>query len=336
MISNFLLLVGSALFGLEISTQPISSENPNWQTDVVIIDTEIDGPTVMLVAGMHGNEPAPPLAAEQISGWKITRGKLVIIPRANVRALDANKRHTPEVDKSYSDLNRQFPVDDIPRTELAKALWSIVDAHRPSLLIDMHEGYDFHKINSDSVGSSVIPDKTENTRNMGDSIIKTINSTIEDDSKKFSLLTYPVAGSLARAAHEKLNIPAMIVETTKKDQATTFRARQHRIMIHQVLSNLNMIDHGPDVLIGNARTDGAISIAMYVSTGVSGKGPSNLEAILNEENGFDLRRVCATDIRSGVLNQFDVVIFPGVLKKRGFPRGFPGTPSFTYLSKKCV
>ena len=276
-----------------------------------MVDSEIDGPTVMLVAGMHGNEPAPPLAAEQIAGWEITQGKLVIIPRANVLALDANKRHTPNVDESHSDLNRQFPVDDIPQTELANAIWSIVEKYQPSLLIDMHEGYDFHKINSDSVGSSVIPDKTEHTRTLGKSILDTINKTIKDESKEFSLLSYPVAGSLARATHERLSIPAMIIETTKKDQAIAFRVRQQRIMVHQVLSDLGMIMHGPDVLVGSAGDDGDLAVAMYVSSGVSGKGPSKLELLLDESHGFDLRRVCATDIRSGVLDQFDVVIFPG-------------------------
>ena len=311
MLLKTLVLLVHCIGNPQITTFPISSDSPSWQTEVVVIDSEIDGPTVMLVAGMHGNEPAPPLAAKQITGWEITQGKLVIIPRANVLALDANKRHTPDTDKSHSDLNRQFPADDIPQTELANAIWSIVEKYQPSLLIDMHEGYDFHKINKDSVGSSVIPDKTEYTRTLGKSILSTINKTIKAESKEFSLLSYPIAGSLARATRERLSIPAMIIETTKKDQAIAFRARQQRLMVHQVLSDLGMITHGPDVLVGSAGNDGDLAVAMYVSSGVSGKGPSKLELLLDESHGFDLRRVCASDIRSGVLDQFDVVIFPG-------------------------
>ena len=311
MLLHTLFLVLHCACALQVSTLPISADSPNWQTEVVVVDTEIDGPTVMLVAGMHGNEPAPPLAAKQIAGWEITKGRLVIIPRANVLALAINKRHTPDVDKARSDLNRQFPADDVPQTELANAIWSTVEKYQPSLLIDMHEGYDFHKINSDSVGSSVIPDKTEHTRELAKSMLKTVNTSISDEQKKFSLLRYPVAGSLARAVHEKLNIPAMIIETTKKDQAITFRARQQRHMVHQALADLEMIEHGPDVLIGSAGNDDDVAVAMYVSSGVSGSGPERLGLLLNEAHGFDLRRVCATDIRAGALDQFDVVIFPG-------------------------
>jgi len=278
---------------------------------VVLVDSEIDGPTIMIVAGMHGNEPAPPMAAEQIAGWEITKGRLIIIPRANVLALDANKRHTPNEDETHSDLNRQFPTDDLPQTELASAIWSIVEEYQPALLIDMHEGYDFYKINSDSVGSSVIPDKTEYTRTLGKNVLETINKTINDDAKQFSLLSYPVAGSLARAAHEKLSIPTMIIETTKKDQAITYRVRQQRLMVHQVLSDLDMISHGPHVLIGSAGNDGDLAVALYASLGASGRGPEKLKLLLNETHGFDLRKVCATDIRTGILDQFDVVIFPG-------------------------
>lgn len=296
---------------LQPCAHPIATGNPEWQTEVKVVDSGIEGPTVMLIGGIHGNEPAPPLACKQIAGWEITNGRLVIIPRANVLALDAKTRRTPNTKDEHADLNRQFPSNDSPQTELAQALWAVVKIYKPALLIDMHEGYDFHKLNSDSVGSTIIYDATENTNTIATSMLDSINESITDKQKKFSLLRHPIEGSLARAAHEQLNIPSMIIETTKKNQATTFRVRQQRHLVHKALRELGMIEHGPDVLVGTYGNDGDVAVAMYVSAGVSGSGPNRLESLLDESHGFDLRRVCATDIREGALSQFDVVIFPG-------------------------
>jgi len=282
-----------------------------WETEVVIINAPMDGPTVMVIGGVHGDEPAGAMAASQIAGWRIDKGRLIVIPRANTRALNAGKRRTPGLDKSLSDFNRQFPINKEPRTDHANAMWALVESIKPDLLIDLHEGFDVHRLNDKSVGSSVITDNTPNGRLLGQKLLDAINKTIVDETKHFVLLGPPVAGSLARAAHERLGIRTMILETTTKNQTGAYRTRQHRIMVRRLLDELDMLAHGADVMIGTDGDDGDIAVAMYVSAGVSGSGPDRLESILNDDAGFDLRRVCATDIRSGVLGQFDVVIFPG-------------------------
>jgi len=289
----------------------ILGEDTAWETGTVVVTSPAPGPTVLVLGGVHGDEPAGAMAAEAIAGWRITRGKLVVVPRANVRALAEGKRRTPGDAEEVSDLNRCFPVDGAPRTDLARALWGVVERHEPDVLLDLHEGFDFHRTNPDSVGSSVIASRDEGAREHAARMIAVIDATISDEGKRFDLLGPPIARSLARAASERLGIPSMIVETTKKGRAVTFRARQHRILVHTLLSELEMAAHGPHVLVGTAGDDGDLAVAMYVSAGVSGSGPDRLEALLDEANGFDLRRVSATDVREGVLDAFDVTIFPG-------------------------
>ena len=282
-----------------------------WETEAVIVEAALEGPTVMVIGGVHGDEPAGAAAAEQISGWRIDQGRLIVVPRANTRALDARTRRTPGVKKDASDLNRQFPLGRSPRTDLAQSIWSLVKESEPDFLIDLHEGFDVHRLNDKSVGSSVITDDTPEGRLLGKKLVDAINETISDESRHFVSLGPPIAGSLARAAHEHLGIRTFILETTTKSQATAYRTRQHRIMMHRLLDELEMITHGPDVMIGTDGDDGDIAVAMYVSAGVSGSGPDRLESILSDVAGFDLRQVCATDVRTGALEQFDVVIFPG-------------------------
>ena len=70
------------------------------------------GPTVLIVAGIHGDERAPPIAAKALLHLKPTRGRLVIVPKANREAHRVGKRFTPGV--RYKDLNRNFPVPARP------------------------------------------------------------------------------------------------------------------------------------------------------------------------------------------------------------------------------
>jgi len=289
----------------------VLGEGESWETPFVVVRSASAGPTVLVVGGVHGNEPAGAMATEQIAGWKITRGRLVVVPRANTRALAARQRRTPGVARTLSDLNRQFPTDRPARTETARALWALLEQHEPDVLVDLHEGYDYHRENGDSVGSSVIAGRTDDARDLARKLVETVDATITVESKRFSLLGPPVAGSLARKACVRRGVTAMILETTTKGRSAAYRARQHRILVHRLLDELRMAAHGPHVLVGTAGGDGDVAVAMYVSGGVGGPGPDRIQALLDEEHGFDLRRVCATDVRTGVLGQFDVVVFPG-------------------------
>jgi len=120
-----------------------------WETNYYSIDSGVEGPTVLVVGGMHGNEPAGSLAAQQIRHWPIVKGKLVVIPRSNVLALDAKTRLTPGEPKESGNLNRNFPISPsaktaVPRGKLAIALRKFTGKLRPYWVIDLHEGFEFN------------------------------------------------------------------------------------------------------------------------------------------------------------------------------------------------
>ena len=105
------------------------------ETKGYVRTAEADGPTVMVVGGIHGNEVAGYRAAADVSDMAIERGQLVTIPRANVAAIRNDTRNA----RGGVDLNRQFSVGKRPRTELARALWSVVTRYDPDVFIDLHE-----------------------------------------------------------------------------------------------------------------------------------------------------------------------------------------------------
>jgi len=289
------------------------AEGTMWETRYYVTDTNKPGPVVMIVGGVHGNEQAGARAAEHIRHWPITKGKLIVLARANSPALKNNTRSMPALPRDRSNLNRNFPKadGDRPKCTLSKAIWELIGSQRPDWLLDLHEGSDFTRINSKSVGSSVIAAKMPEVAEQARRMLDTLNETIEDPNKKFVLKGPPVDGSLARAAAERLKIKSMILETTYKDQPISRRARQHRIMVHRFLSDLAMAAGGPDVLVGDARPENAIYVAIYDGGGVGGKGPGNLEHDLRPIPNIVFRRVGVAEITGGVLKQFDVVIAPG-------------------------
>ena len=209
-------LAGAPTKSKKITTVTVAA-GTIYATPMYIIDSGKSGPTVMIVGGVHGNEPAGYNAAAKVKDWNIKKGKLIVLPQANKKAV-SNKTRT----YSGIDLNRQFPQSKTqsPKTTLAKAIWGEVKKYKVDWLMDMHEGYNYTKI-SDSVGQSIIYCPNSATQTMANAIVKDLNSGISTSYKKFTLYKYPVKGSLARAAGDYQGVNAFIFETASKPALST-------------------------------------------------------------------------------------------------------------------
>ncbi len=144
-------------------------------------------------------------------------------------------------------------------------------------------------------------------------MLNAVNAEIADPSNHFVPLGPPVAGSLARAAGDHTHARSMIVETTTKDRRLSLRTRQHRVMVAAMLDELAMLpaDVDANTIAFGPRTDGKTCVAVYDDGGASVNGVKNLLRVCNDQGNVVARRVCAKDIRAGVLEQFDVVCFGG-------------------------
>jgi len=109
-----------------VTTKTVLLPGTRFATESYIIHSGHPGPTVMIVGGVHGNEPAGAEAAGNISHWPLKTGRLIVIPRANMPGLDANKRLIPGLGTNLSNLNRNYPMakqaDNEARGELAQAI----------------------------------------------------------------------------------------------------------------------------------------------------------------------------------------------------------------------
>ena len=81
-------------------------QGESWETSLLRRRFRgVDGPTVMVVGGLHGDEPAVVLAGDRLvqAAKEITSGKVILVPEANAAAIKAKKRLVG------TDLNRAFP-----------------------------------------------------------------------------------------------------------------------------------------------------------------------------------------------------------------------------------
>lgn len=307
-------------------TTQVLGEGKAFETTYHIIDSHKPGPTVMVTAGVHGDELAGPIAAAQMTHWKISRGKLIILPRANVPALAVKSRRIPNKSGEENDLNRNFPSKDNPgnpgnpgapgnlvnpeevRGKIAEVLWEFVVSQKPDWLLDLHEGFDYKKSNPKSVGNSIIHHRTKRSNEAVRQMLIGVNRTEPDINRIFVPLGPPVNRSLARAASVRLGIESMILETTGKLNVSR-RVRQHRIMVYRLLLHLKMAAHDHTIITGSK--SGKTQIGIYDGTGVGRSGPVTLTSILEQHEHIEITRLAAGDVQDNVLRQFDLVIFPG-------------------------
>ncbi len=311
-----LTLLVSAARGEVGCTQGLIAEKTEWENLYYVIDSGVEGPTLLITAGLHGNEPAGYRAAEQIRHWPIRRGKLIVVPRVNTPGLNGSIRWLPGESKELRNANRNFPKRGEPneaRTVPIKALWKFMQANKPDWVVDLHEGFDFNIANSKSDGSSIIYFNTPEMQAIAAKICEDVNATIEDPDRKIVKRSKsgPVNGGLVRASVEQLGARGFCFETTYQKQPVSTRTRQHRIMVHRLMRELEMVDDcGVDVM--TSATDASRTrVAVYDAGGTGGKGVENLERILESKPTFILHHVGPADIQACVLDQFDVVIFPG-------------------------
>ncbi|MGE5652725.1 MAG: succinylglutamate desuccinylase/aspartoacylase family protein [Bacillota bacterium] len=193
------------------------------------------GPTVMIVGCVHGNEEAGYTAAGRVKNYTIKSGTLVVVPQANKLAINANRRES-----SYGDLNRQFPKTkyESADTALAREIFGLVGKYGVDYLMDLHEGIDYYRNDTGSVGQTVIYYPTKNAATLANNIYSSVNAGMTG-VRRFTVLKYPVPGSLARAAGLKYNIPTFILETADNPALSTRVALQEK-GVNRLLAELGM------------------------------------------------------------------------------------------------
>ncbi|WP_254525372.1 succinylglutamate desuccinylase/aspartoacylase family protein [Natrinema caseinilyticum] len=109
-----------------------------------------DGPTAMVFGGIHGDERPGIEVAREVVDWKPDSGRLVVVPETNRVAIEENARAGPE-----GDLNRHFPADSEPVSDLARGIWDVVERYEPEVVLDLHRSLGIAGVHENYVGQAV-------------------------------------------------------------------------------------------------------------------------------------------------------------------------------------
>ncbi len=155
--------------GREVTTMMAGTE---YETAVHHLRSGVEGPTAVVLGGVHGNEVGGIGAAHVATEYDVETGDLVVVPETNRPAVETETRYGPD-----GDLNRQFPVGGEPETEIAEAVWELLLDHEPELLIDMHTSRGVYGLHEGTVGQVLFPSPVEEATEDAYAAAESVNET---------------------------------------------------------------------------------------------------------------------------------------------------------------
>lgn len=177
------------------------------------------GPTVLIQAGIHGDEIAGVHALEELieEGIRPRAGRLVIIPAMNPAAVRARQR-VAEVRGDWAglDLNRQFPGDAHAHERerrLARTFMDLVLAERPALVCTLHESQKrYHPDVKPSFGQTLVYG-VEPMPIMIARVVSRLNERRMSEDELWAPQYYPVSTSSTEVIVDAIGCVGVCVET---------------------------------------------------------------------------------------------------------------------------
>ena len=207
------------------------------ENTVTVIKGETDGPTVYVIAGIHGDEEAAWQAGKLLRQISIKAGTLYVI---HAPILATAKAHVRKIEGK--DPNRVWPgdPDGTAAERVAYALFNDVKEKNPDFVLDLHEAR-IVRNDGDCLGSSII--YTDLDLFPGDLFFDFMSDTEAGlvCSHKFHSDSPSPDGSLNYTISTELKIPTMTVETFRGYQMDN-RISDQLAVVEYVLQYYGMVD----------------------------------------------------------------------------------------------
>ncbi|KEQ26315.1 M14 family metallopeptidase [Paenibacillus tyrfis] len=218
------------------------AKGTRFETSYFVIHGKSKGKTMMITAGVHGNEIASILAAERLVGLleknrlRIEKGTLIVVPLVNRQAYKLRIRGNP-------DLNRTFPRSDKDKAShrLSVELFQLAKQYRPSWYVDLHEANGLSNINPQRLGQTLIADPKSAAIPAIKRIVAHLNRPIVQKSRRFTVRLQNLLGSGRHAAYHLLKANAVTVETCWSLPMSTRVSFQMKIL-NDILAEANLIN----------------------------------------------------------------------------------------------
>ncbi|MCL2364511.1 MAG: succinylglutamate desuccinylase/aspartoacylase family protein [Defluviitaleaceae bacterium] len=203
-----------------------------------LFDTQMPGPHIVIIAGIHGNEPAPRYAAQYIvDHFHFEQGRFLIIPVASLYAATHQTRNIQR-----DDLNRQFHNPD-PRgnaaQRVAASIIDIITDFEPDAIIDLHKATPGRLVNT-LVHHQDNPQTAALTRHAIQFATDAINDSALVNNvggnrpfREFPYENFP--GTTSREFSYLFGVPSLLLETGLH-HPMSLRVAQHLFLIDALVT----------------------------------------------------------------------------------------------------
>ena len=193
-----------------------------------------EGPTVVIQAGIHGDEVAGVHALCELleEGYRPHAGRLLIIPVMNAAAYRARQRTAP----GGLDMNRCFPGDagDPAREKrLARIFMDLMLDEKPAMVATLHESWKrFHPEIDVSFGQTVIYGEKPMPE-IVPWVVERMNQSLEHPYEKWAPHYYPVDTASSEVIAAQTGCIGLCIETWMG-----FEEARRVVMQRQVVESL--------------------------------------------------------------------------------------------------
>jgi predicted deacylase len=196
--------------------------------------------TILVLGATHGDEPAGHhIIKNMMNRASVTNAKVIFVPSVNNCGYILNRRYN----YLFTDINRNY-YDD---TDYKINKYIIDLVNKSDFVIDIHEAYDYHRINKESIGSTITlsyNDKHKKSE-LENIILSNVNKYIVDEDKKFVSLNAKdqmIDGTLLQYCINK-NKNYMLIEITGKldKQPLDKRIEQGTNILNSVFSYFDIM-----------------------------------------------------------------------------------------------
>ncbi len=242
------------------------------ELNVYKIHGRMDGPTMMIIGGIQGDEPGGFLSADLYADLALKRGNLIVVPRANFLSILLYQRGP------NGDMNRKFG-DEVKKngdrdSEIVRIIESLMA--ETDVMLNLHDGWGFYRpvwedklANPMRYGQSIISDAAEfvSPRNgrklelgkMAEQVIAEVNAQIDNPRHHFHYMNTrtneknsPYREQQTSATYYALTrhgIPAFGVETSKNLPSIEMKVHQHNLAVNAFMKIFGLEPEQPRIYL---------------------------------------------------------------------------------------
>ncbi|HMM38421.1 MAG TPA: M99 family carboxypeptidase catalytic domain-containing protein [Desulfovibrio sp.] len=273
------LLLPSGALAASASTYTFF-QGTQYPLTVVHIQGDQPGPTVMVQGGIQGDEICGAVTAQLLTGCRLLKGNLIVVPRANLPSIHLQQRQV------NVDMNRRFDRDynRFYEDRVARVIRHLLAGCDG--FIHLHEGSGFYSPrqvnalrNPNRYGQSIIVDAEAHAGvDLGGlvrGVLAELNPTVEPaeyrlelfDTRTFDTGTrYPeMRKSLTYYALSVLHIPAVAVEVSKNIRDIGWKVRTQMAATRLLLAHLGVETAMPDFDEADVQAAARVASAVRVN-----------------------------------------------------------------------